>query len=99
MNASGPAIAWLSYNVHGNEAVSSEAFMEVLYGLVSGTHPIAGKVASNAVVILDADLNPDGHDRYVNWFNQMLGATPNPIPFAREHNETVAGRSLHPLLL
>nr|WP_293839314.1 M14 family zinc carboxypeptidase [uncultured Arsenicibacter sp.] len=91
VNASGPAIAWLSYNVHGNEAVSSEAFMEVLYGLVSGTHPIAGKVASNAVVILDADLNPDGHDRYVNWFNQMLGANPNPIPFAREHNEPWPG--------
>ena len=30
-----PAIAWLSYNVHGNEAVSSEAVLKVLYELLN----------------------------------------------------------------
>ena len=30
-----PAVCWLSYNVHGNEAVSSEAVMQVLYDLAN----------------------------------------------------------------
>ena len=90
-----PAIAWLSYNVHGNEAVSSEAFMEVLYELVSGNSgrqsAVAQKVMNTSVVILDPGLNPDGHDRYVNWYNQMMGSTANPTPFAREHTEPWPG--------
>lgn len=86
-----PAIAWLSYNVHGNEAVSSEAFMEVLYRLASGSNPIVQKLLNTAVVLLDPGLNPDGHDRYVNWYNQMAGRQPDPTPFAREHTEPWPG--------
>ena len=96
-----PAIQWLSYNVHGNEAVSSEAFMEVLYGLLTNGRDAAGKlipqlrvspkILETSVVLLDPGLNPDGHDRYVNWYNQMQGRTPNPTPFAREHSEPWPG--------
>ena len=90
-----PGIAWLSYNVHGNEAVSSESFMEVLYELVSGNNghqsAVAQKIMNSAVVILDPGLNPDGHDRYVNWYNQMMGRTANVVPFAREHTEPWPG--------
>ena len=90
-NAGSPAIAWLSYNVHGNEAVSSEAFMDVLYQLVSATDPATQKILNTSVVILDPGLNPDGHDRYVNWYNQMMGRTGDPTPAAREHNEPWPG--------
>ncbi|GAB3570852.1 M14 family metallopeptidase [Spirosoma luteolum] len=86
-----PAIAWLSYNVHGNEAVSSEAFMDVLYRLALNNDPVSQKVMNTSVVILDPGLNPDGHDRYVNWFNQMVGSVPDPNPSAREHNEPWPG--------
>ena len=86
-----PPIAWLSYNVHGNEAVSSEAFMEVLYRLLSATDAVSQKILNTTVVILDPGLNPDGHDRYVNWYNQMLGRTFDPTPFAREHQEPWPG--------
>ncbi|MEZ0539662.1 M14 family zinc carboxypeptidase [Fibrella arboris] len=91
-----PAIQWLSYNVHGNEAVSSEAFMEVMYGLLepgkaSANFTVSPKILETSVVILDPGLNPDGHDRYVNWFNQMKGRTPDPTPFAREHSEPWPG--------
>ena len=90
-SASQPPIAWLSYNVHGNEAVSSEAFMDVLYRLISNNDPVAQKILNTTVVILDPGLNPDGHDRYVNWYNQMLGRAGDPIPTAREHNEPWPG--------
>ncbi len=86
-----PAIAWLSYNVHGNEAVSSEAFMDVLYQLTNLSDAVTQKVMNNAVVLLDPGLNPDGHDRYVNWYNQMVGQRPDPTPSAREHNEPWPG--------
>ena len=92
-NAAGtsPAIAWISYNVHGNEAVSSETFMDVLYGLLDTKNSTSQKILNNAVVVLDPGLNPDGHDRYVNWYNQMQGRVANPTPFAREHNEPWPG--------
>ena len=86
-----PAIAWLSYNVHGNEAVSSEAFMDVLYRLLNPTDAVVQKILNSSVVILDPGLNPDGHDRYVNWYNQMVGRAGDPTPAAREHNEPWPG--------
>ncbi|GAB4016132.1 M14 family metallopeptidase [Spirosoma koreense] len=89
--AAQPPIAWLSYNVHGNEAVSSEAFMEVLYRLLDPSDAVSQKVMNTTVVILDPGLNPDGHDRYVNWYNQMLGRNADPTPSAREHQEPWPG--------
>ncbi|GAB3700782.1 M14 family metallopeptidase [Spirosoma flavus] len=90
-SATQPPIAWLSYNVHGNEAVSSEAFMEVLYRLLSPTDAVSQKIINSTVVLLDPGLNPDGHDRYVNWYNQMVGRSADPTPSAREHNEPWPG--------
>lgn len=84
-----PAVVWLSYNVHGNEAVSSEAALEVLYRLA--TEPTAQRLLEETVVILDPNLNPDGRDRYVHWFTQTVGARPNPAPEAREHREPWPG--------
>ena len=86
-----PPILWLSYNVHGNEAVSSEAFMDVLYQLLDVKNAVSQKILNTSVVVLDPDLNPDGHDRYVNWYNQMVGRTFDPSPAAREHQEPWPG--------
>jgi hypothetical protein len=41
----------------------------------------------NTVVILDPCINPDGRDRYVNWYNGVVGAQANPDPESREHRE------------
>lgn len=87
----GPPIAWLTYNVHGNEAVSSEAFMLVLHGLLNANDPLSRKILDKTVVILDPCANPDGHDRYVNWYTQMAGVNPDPTAFAREHSEPWPG--------
>jgi murein tripeptide amidase MpaA len=82
-----PAIVWLSYNVHGNEASSSEAAMLVLYALVDGGNTQTKEWLKNTVVIIDPCINPDGHDRYVNWYNTAVGAGFNVNPDAREHDE------------
>ncbi len=85
-----PPFVWMSYNVHGNEGVSSEAFMKVLYELLQ-SNAVSQKILKNNVVILGPCLNPDGHDRYVNWYNQKLGTSPNPNPSAWEHAEPWPG--------
>ncbi|MGB3155488.1 MAG: M14 family zinc carboxypeptidase, partial [Chitinophagaceae bacterium] len=91
-----PAIVWLSYNVHGNEASSSEAAMLTLYALVDPTNASTKNWLKNTVVIIDPCLNPDGRDRYVNWFNSVVGKNSNPNRAAREHSEPwPGGRTNH----
>ncbi len=93
-NNTGKAIVWLSYNVHGNEASSSEAAMMTAYYLL--TDPKGQEWLKNTVVIIDPCLNPDGRDRYVNWFNSVVGKNMDPDPMAREHMEPwPGGRSNH----
>lgn len=82
-----PVIVWLSYNVHGNEPSSSEAAMKTLYWLLDPSSTEAKQWLNNTVVILDPCINPDGRDRYVAWFNDVVGAQPNPDPQSREHQE------------
>ena len=90
------AIVWLSYNVHGNEASSSEASMLTLYALVDPSNMQTKPWLQNTVVIMDPCLNPDGRDRYVNWYNTMVGKSFNPSPESREHREPwPGGRSNH----
>jgi len=85
-----PAIVWLSYNVHGNEASSTEASMVTLYELVKDDAATA-EWLDQMVVMIDPCINPDGRDRYVNWYNSVVGQTFNPLPASREHQEPWPG--------
>lgn len=90
------AIVWLSYNVHGNETSSSEAAMKTLYELVRPGNSESKDWLENSVVIMDPMVNPDGRDRYVYWYKQMVGEKPNADIAAREHHEPwPGGRSNH----
>lgn len=86
------AIVWLSYNVHGNESVSTEASMQTIYDLLTGKR----SYLEDVVVLIDPCINPDGRDRYVNWYNQFKNS-PNQIdPNSKEHHENWwSGRSNH----
>ena len=91
-----PAIVWLSYNVHGNETSSSEAAMLTLFALVNPANAQTKEWLKNTVVIIDPCLNPDGRERYINWFNTMVGTQYNPQNIAREHREPwPGGRTNH----
>ena len=90
-NENAPAIVWLSYNVHGNEASSSEAAMMTLFSLVDPSNAYTKEWLKNTVVIIDPCINPDGRDRYVNWFNTVAGKNMNPQRIAREHREPWPG--------
>jgi len=82
-----PAILWLSYNVHGNEASSSETSMKTLYTFAQSSVANTQDYLKNTVVIIDPCLNPDGRERYVNYFNSVSSNVPDANPSSREHTE------------
>ncbi len=91
-----PALVWLSYNVHGNETSSSEAAMLTLYALLNPAETKTKEWLKNTVVIIDPCMNPDGRDRYVNWYNSVVGKNINPQRISREHREPwPGGRTNH----
>ena len=82
-----PAIVWLSYNVHGNESSSSEVSLLTLFALADKSNLKTNDWLNNTIVIIDPCVNPDGRDRYVNWFNSVVGKNPDPKIHGREHKE------------
>ncbi|MDB4927498.1 M14 metallopeptidase family protein [Mucilaginibacter sp.] len=86
-----PVIVWLSYNVHGNEPSSSEAAMQTLFDMVDPANNRTKAWLKNTVVVIDPCLNPDGHERYVNFYNSVKGSAPDANPAAREHAEPWPG--------
>lgn len=86
------AIVWMSYNVHGNETSGSEAAMQTAFELVSSGQDSL----RNTVVIIDPCINPDGRDRYINWYKQVKATPYSPYQDANEHHEPWAsGRPNH----
>jgi len=85
-------ITWLSYNVHGNEASSTEAAMLTIYKLITEKQDWL----KNTLVILDPCINPDGRDRYANWYNQTKSSPYNSNRATTEHSEPwPSGRANH----
>ncbi|MER2995979.1 M14 metallopeptidase family protein [Pontibacter populi] len=91
LQGSQPAIVWMSYNIHGNESVSTEAVMQVLYELANPNNTQTQNWLKNTVVILDPCVNPDGRERYVQWYKQAAAQGGNAMPYAWEHNEPWPG--------
>ncbi|MFW5947652.1 MAG: M14 family zinc carboxypeptidase, partial [Gemmatimonadota bacterium] len=81
-----PAIAWLGYTIHGNEASGVEAALATLYQLAAGRDGATRMVLDSVVVLLDPVQNPDGHERHVQDVLRDRGAFgPDPYPGAMVH--------------
>ena len=83
-------IIWLSYNVHGNESSSSEAVMRTAYELLSADSKF-NKYLSEAVIVLDPCINPDGRERYVHFYEQWGQSPYTKNGTAAEHREIWPG--------
>src|SRR5918911_527137 len=90
--ASSPVIVWLAYTIHGNESASFEAMMQVLYQLAASEEPATLDALKNCVVLMMVCENPDGHERFVTWYNSF--GVGDAEPSAAEHDEpwSVYGR-------
>jgi hypothetical protein len=86
-----PAIIWIGMTVHGNEPSGAECSMTLAWQLATQTDTEVREWLRNAVVILDPSCNPDGYERYVNWYRGVSNLIPNVHPISREHNEPWPG--------
>jgi hypothetical protein len=93
--ASQPLVVWLAYTIHGNESASFETMMQVVYQLAASNEPATLDILKNAVVLINVCENPDGHERFVTWYN--ANAVGDADPLAAEHREpwSVYGRYNH----
>jgi len=92
---SNPVISWMAYTIHGNESASFEAMMQVVYQLAASNEPQTLEILNNNVTLILTGENPDGHERFVTWYNSV--ATGNADRAALEHREpwSVFGRYNH----
>ncbi|HEX5709216.1 MAG TPA: M14 family zinc carboxypeptidase [Pyrinomonadaceae bacterium] len=90
--ATTPVVLWMQYTIHGNESASFEAMMQVVYHLAASEEPATLDVLKNTVALVNVCANPDGHERFVTWYNSYGRGDPDPS--AGEHDEpwSVYGR-------
>jgi len=81
----GKVIVWLSYNVHGDEASSTEAAMATANRLLNAGDTEIMNWLENTIVVIDACVNPDGRDRYVYWYTQNKSNMLLADQFSAEH--------------
>ena len=87
-----PLVVWLAYTIHGNESASFEAALQVVYQLAASNEPATLDILRRCVVLVVPGENPDGHERFVTWYNSVAKGDPDPL--AAEHREpwSVYGR-------
>lgn len=89
-------INWMSFNVHGNESVGMEAAISSFHTLADPNNAKSQEWLKNQVVIIDPCINPDGRDRYSNWYNQKMNTILQPDLQSQEHREPwPGGRANH----
>ncbi len=92
-----PSIVWLICGVHGNEISSVDAGLLTAYHLLAAQNDELVETAmKNTVVLIDPMQNPDGRDRFINYFRQNVGRFPDADLQSAEHNEVwPSGRVNH----
>ena len=95
-NPDGPAVVWMGYSVHGNEASGSNAALLLAYHLAAAEGKQIDDFLEDTVILIDPCLNPDGLSRFAQWANMHRGEQLVGDPRHREHNEAwPGGRTNH----
>ena len=92
-----PVVVQMSYSVHGNEPSGSNASLAVVYRLAAGQGEEMEGLLSNAIILIDPSINPDGLNRFAYWAN-MHKSTKTLVsdPQSREFDEVwPGGRTNH----
>ena len=91
-----PAVAWLAYNIHGDELPSTDAAMTVAYLLAAGSDAQTKALLDQVVVHIDPLMNPDGRERYLAQLQTLQGKVANTDYQAMQHGGLwSAGRGNH----
>ena len=87
IDGEGPAVAWLGYSVHGNEASGATAALVTAWYLAASQEDDVLAWLDEMIIVMEPGLNPDGIDRFAHWVNMHRGRHPSADPADREHNE------------
>jgi hypothetical protein len=91
-----PAVLWLGYSIHGDEASGSNASMLTAYHLAAGRGEAVERLLERTVVLLDPSLNPDGLGRFAHWATMHRSEVPVASREHREHRQGwPSGRTNH----
>jgi len=88
-------ILWINECIHGDETASFEAGMVSLYTLLASENPVIKDALDKCLVILNPVYNPDGHERYVVYYNAVSVGSPEPEAFERGGPNVMYGRVNH----
>ena len=70
--------------LHSAETGPPEMLMELAYRLAVDESPLYDQIRKNVIVMMNAAAEPDGRDRYVDWYYQhMLSAGERERPHSR----------------
>jgi len=72
-----PAVAWMSYAIHGDELSSADAALFVAYRLTAADDPETKKLLKELIIIVDPLQNPDGRERFLVQMEQWEGTRLN----------------------
>jgi hypothetical protein len=81
----------LGYGVHGNESSASNSSVLTAYYLAAAQGDKIDRLLSDAVILVDPCLNPDGFTRHSTWANMHQGETASGDNFSRQFNEVWPG--------
>lgn len=87
-----PASVWLAHGVHGDEISSSDAAMMTAYHLLAAKgDATVDAVLANTLTFIDPVQNPDGRDRFVNFYYDTLGLAPSASPVSADRTQPWPG--------
>lgn len=91
-----PAVLYMGYSIHGNEASGSNAALIAAYHLAAAQGKEVEDMLQNTVILLDPSFNPDGLNRYASWVNSHKSKNLVTDPNNLEQNEAwPGGRTNH----
>lgn len=91
-----PAVVWMGYSVHGNEASGANSSLLTIYHLIAGNSPKIDSILNETIILIDPCINPDGGNRFATWVNQKKSKNLVSDPESSEYNETWPnGRTNH----
>ncbi len=69
----GRAVVWIDGGLHATEVAHGQFTPELAYRMVSGEDAETRRIRDEVVLLLMVNMNPDGLDKVVEWYESNLG--------------------------
>lgn len=86
-----PAVFYMGFSVHGNEASGVNAALLVAYHLAAAQGKEMQDYLAHTIIVFDPCYNPDGMQRFSSWVNARKSKATSVDPNDTEHHEAWPG--------